>query len=383
MTLPTKIIDAFGHNAGPDFINAIPETAATPGAASFDQGFPPLTMTAPAAGGIPPFGQDMNGILNQVTSLLAFMNGGQVFPFDGTFATAIGGYVAGAIVARADGTGFWLNLTNGNTNDPDATGTGWAAVNNYGYGSVSVAASNVTLSPTVAARPVLVISGTLTANVAVIVPATLQSWLVVNNTTGAFSLTVRTAAGSGVIVPAGGFGAPTGVYGDGTNVYPSFSPLTVPIDQAATPSTLVERTSAGYALATYFNQSSAIETPAIGAVFVQNTAADGFLRKISLAGFIAQLPPGLVTRTVSGTETTYSFGTAFIVKIGTVAHTVGGAQVHSFATAFPTVCDGVVPQVANSTGVEFFSLTSAATTRTGFTSYANNTCTVTYIAIGR
>lgn len=60
---------------------------------------------------------------------------------------------------------------------------------------------------------------------------------------------------------------------------------------AATASTLAKRDSAGYLFATYLNQSSGLETPAIGAVFVQSTAADGYLRKISLANFNAAISP--------------------------------------------------------------------------------------------
>lgn len=60
---------------------------------------------------------------------------------------------------------------------------------------------------------------------------------------------------------------------------------------AATPSTVAKRDSSGYLAAGYFNQGSALETPTIGAVFVQNAAADGYLRKISLANFNAAISP--------------------------------------------------------------------------------------------
>jgi hypothetical protein len=387
MADPTKLIDAFAHNAGPTFItDPIPETTATPGAASFDQGFPPDTMTAPAAGGVPPFGQDMNGILFMTTSVIAFLNKGQTFVYDSVFAAAIGGYVAGTILSRSDHTGFWLAIAT--TSASPETGTpgtnGWIAINNYGYTSQALSNANVTLTALQAARPVIILTGVLTANVQLILPKTLQSWLIVNNTSGAFTLTVKTSTGTGVVVAQGGFTSPTGVYGDGTNIYNSFSPLTVPISQSATPLTLAERTNAGYLLATYFNQSSGVENPTIGSVFVQNSAADGFLRKISLANFIAQLPAGgLISRSVSGNEVTYSVGGgALVVKVGIVAQTVAANQAHNFAVAFPTDCDQCITCVADSTGVEFFSVVSASTTLTGFTQYSNNTCNVTYIAIG-
>lgn len=46
-------------------------------------------------------------------------------------------------------------------------------------------------------------TGTLTANVNIIVPSTFTSFIVVNDTTGGFSLTVKTSAGTGVTVPNG------------------------------------------------------------------------------------------------------------------------------------------------------------------------------------
>lgn len=47
-------------------------------------------------------------------------------------------------------------------------------------------------------------TGILTGNRNIIVPSTIQQYWVDNQTTGAFSLTVKTAAGTGVVVPQGG-----------------------------------------------------------------------------------------------------------------------------------------------------------------------------------
>ena len=66
-----------------------------------------------------------------------------------------------------------------------------------------------------ARNAVLVFTGTLTAARDVIVPSSDKIYIVRNTTTGGFSLTVRTAAGTGVIVPAG---VTSIVYCDGTNV---------------------------------------------------------------------------------------------------------------------------------------------------------------------
>ena len=58
-------------------------------------------------------------------------------------------------------------------------------------------------------------SGTLLANMEIIVPATVQQYWVSNATTGAYTLTVKTAAGTGVSVQQG---ARQILYSDGTNV---------------------------------------------------------------------------------------------------------------------------------------------------------------------
>lgn len=55
-------------------------------------------------------------------------------------------------------------------------------------------------------------------------------------------------------------------------------------DTAATVNTLAKRTVNGYLFATYFNQNSgSAENPVIGAFFVENSGADGYLRKSSVA----------------------------------------------------------------------------------------------------
>lgn len=75
--------------------------------------------------------------------------------------------------------------------------------------------ANVTLTAAEARKGVLHFSGALTANISVIVPDRQRQWTVHNNTSGAYSLTVKTAAGAGVVV---GQGKHAILRGDGTNV---------------------------------------------------------------------------------------------------------------------------------------------------------------------
>ena len=90
-----------------------------------------------------------------------------------------------------------------------------------GYLSKSVIGGTVTLSDLEASNPVIGFSGTLTSNLVVVVPTTVKRlWAIYNATSGAFTLTVKTATGSGVTVAQGKRNL---VYTDGTNVYDGFN----------------------------------------------------------------------------------------------------------------------------------------------------------------
>ncbi len=105
--------------------NATQETKEK-GNAAYDSGFPPLTMTAIAAGGIPPHGKDFNGLLNDITAAIRFSQAGGQYTFDSAFATAIGGYPRGAMVVSSDGSKIWWNTADSNATDPDGTSAvGW------------------------------------------------------------------------------------------------------------------------------------------------------------------------------------------------------------------------------------------------------------------
>ena len=81
----------------------------------------------------------------------------------------------------------------------------------------SVAGSaNVTLTANECGNAILILTGVLTGNISVILEASpTRSWLVRNLTTGSFTVTVKTAAGSGVLVAQGRVSV---VYSDGTNI---------------------------------------------------------------------------------------------------------------------------------------------------------------------
>ena len=108
--------------------NTVPETGSSTGsAASFQYGFPAATMQPASSGGIPPAGQDFNGVLYQITSILQWLSGGGMFTYSSTFAadSNVGGYPKGAMLAKAATTGYWVNTVDNNTTNPDTGGAGW------------------------------------------------------------------------------------------------------------------------------------------------------------------------------------------------------------------------------------------------------------------
>lgn len=82
--------------------------------------------------------------------------------------------------------------------------------------ALSVAgSSDVTLTAAQALHAYHEYTGTLTGNINVVVPTSDKTYLIFNNTSGSFSLTVKTSAGTGIEVPQGSRAL---LYCDSTNV---------------------------------------------------------------------------------------------------------------------------------------------------------------------
>lgn len=123
---PIKIVEAFA--TGDTTKNVIPvpsQIPITPGAASWTDGFPPLTAVDPVNGGIGPSKADFNGVLFSISDISQWLNAGGGFLFDAAFAATVGGYPVGARVLRANQVGYWFNTVDGNSNNPDTGGAGW------------------------------------------------------------------------------------------------------------------------------------------------------------------------------------------------------------------------------------------------------------------
>lgn len=200
----------------------------TAGRASYIDGFPPLTRTPLAAGGVPPFGTDFNGVLNDITAAIRWQQAGAGYPFNTTFNSAVAGYPKGARIPNSTLDGFWLNTTDGNSVNPENTTaalTGWVPSGFYGTAAITgLSGSSVTLTTLQAGRDRITLAGTLTANINLVVPAWIKRWEIINNCSGAFNVTVKTPNGTGVAVAAG---SNANVSGDGVNITNSFAPGTL------------------------------------------------------------------------------------------------------------------------------------------------------------
>lgn len=215
---PRKVPLAFAENGEKTTIPK--EDSPFAGKASLNVGFPPLTRTALDDGGIPPDGLDMNGILYLMSLINRWQSASGSFVYDSTFAndTNVAGYPKGAVLLRADGTGFWLNQTDANTTNPDTGGANWQPINNVGTAIVTTTGGNVTMTALQYARDVIVVSGALTSNTNIIFPNIVKQWLVFNATTGAYTVTAKTAAGAGITINNGS-NTPRIIYCDITDCY--------------------------------------------------------------------------------------------------------------------------------------------------------------------
>ena len=123
-------------------------------------------------------------------------------------------------------------LINGSATLDAAAGEGFTVVtdgsNFYTIGKIAPTSSgltllnksaaggaDVTLTSGESAYNIINFTGVLTANINVIVPTAVRQWYFYNNTTGAFTLTVKTAAGTGIAIAQGSRAI---LYSDGTNV---------------------------------------------------------------------------------------------------------------------------------------------------------------------
>lgn len=127
--MPKLLKTPFAIDAAEGFRTDIQEsTGAAPNSATYQVGFPPVTMQSIASNGMPPKGSDLNGVLYDITDNLVFLTQGGGYGFDAAYATSIGGYPLNARLRLTNGD-IVKSTVDGNTNDPNVDMTGWVLDN--------------------------------------------------------------------------------------------------------------------------------------------------------------------------------------------------------------------------------------------------------------
>lgn len=83
--------------------------------ATLSSGFPNITMQPIAAGGMPPSGKDMNGILNLLSQHVVYQNSGGLYKFNSELCAAVGGYPKGAVLIDNAGDKCYQSLHDSNS----------------------------------------------------------------------------------------------------------------------------------------------------------------------------------------------------------------------------------------------------------------------------
>lgn len=126
--MPKLLKTPFAADAAEGYRTDVQESnGAALNSATYQIGFPPITMQSIASNGMPPKGSDLNGVLYDVTDNLVFLTQGGGYGFDSAYATAIGGYPLNARLRLNNGTEAISTIAN-NTNDPNVDMTGWVEI---------------------------------------------------------------------------------------------------------------------------------------------------------------------------------------------------------------------------------------------------------------
>lgn len=243
---PTQISTPFANSGTKNIIPVASQIGITPGAASYTDGFPPLTMTPVASGGVPPFGADFNGVLNAITLIQQWQSAGGVYPFNSTFATAIGGYPKGAILEKASGTGYWVNQADNNTVNPDTVGTNWIDLGGVigQYTAIQGAFKNLALSASGASAVLNISADAVTVRSSAGIYATLTG----------VSLTPSTGGATG----ANSLDTGAWAYSTWYNTYVIYNPTTTTVAALFSLSATAPTLPSGY---TMFARVGAFRTP--------------------------------------------------------------------------------------------------------------------------
>lgn len=172
---------------------------------------PAVAWSGPANSGTSQFTSRADQAVLTLKAGAAATTGSQVTPTPD--ANNVGLWVI--TVANGQTTILAANITQYVGNPTIPLGGGVSNSHNAIYSKNVAGAIDVTLSSQEAAYPIITLTGAITANFNLIVPATSHQWIINNATTGGFAITVKTPSGTGIATAQG---SAASLYCDGVNV---------------------------------------------------------------------------------------------------------------------------------------------------------------------
>ena len=244
-------------------------------------------------------------------------------PYNPLYAASIGGYPQASLIPASNYEGYWFNTVVKNMQAPEVTTTdvtGWVPVFFNGITLLTgLSSTDVTLTTLQAANERIFISGALTSNITITVPAWRKYWTVINGCSGEYTITFKTPFGKGIVYTSGKDGR---IYANGTDV----------IDQGLllTNNFLSEISSAGSTA-----QKTAIANLGLGsaATRVVGTGGNQIPDMTSWTGQIGNL--------VLGQPTWYKRPDGIIVQEGITLLTSSSMQVVKLPVTFPRAIIGI------------------------------------------
>lgn len=206
---PVLILQPFADTGAK---NVVPNTPSpTPGLASYEDGFPPITRVKIQLGGKPPAGRDFNGIFYDITTHTLWVQAGGRYKFNTTLAAAIGGYSKGFVLQDNAGTTDYISLVDNNSVDfnstPASIGVQWAVYAgqqaNDSVVPITTTGGTVVLTAAQAAADIILVTGALASPSTIVFPAAVGTWKLVNAAAGAQPMVAKAPSGQSLTMSQG------------------------------------------------------------------------------------------------------------------------------------------------------------------------------------
>jgi len=244
------------------------------------------------------------------------------------------------------------------------SGTTWYTVgrgrsNSFAYSILSknvAGSSDVTLTTAEASNLIHTYFGALTGSINVILPTVIQQYTIYNNTTGAFNLTVKTAAGTGFTIVQG---YRVIVYCDGTNILSSSTLATGTVSSVGITPPSAGITVSGSPITTSGSITLALANDLAA---LENLSGTGYANRTGTSTWTVSNNISVGTLAASSTVTfTGGEGTVGVPSVQSgITVAVGGNTLASGSTAFRAAQTIAATTTSNYRGFSVIPSTAAA-----------------------